>query len=86
MGGNGQGLRRGAFPRPDALIRIIEQPETPPEILRDGLRLNGMTLLNQDSRELVLDCDRIPSGGASGEPDALGRKRYLVGGLPRALR
>src|SRR5258708_3327628 len=32
---------------PGAIIRIIEQPETPPHILRDALRLNGMTLLNQ---------------------------------------
>src|SRR5207249_2224090 len=27
----------------DALIRIIEQPETPTEILRDAVRLNGFT-------------------------------------------
>jgi Tfp pilus assembly PilM family ATPase len=40
--------------------------------------------MNQDCREFVLECDRIPTNGASGEPDALGRKRYLVGGLPRA--
>jgi type IV pilus assembly protein PilM len=72
-----------AVSSPDALIRIIEQPETPPEILRDALRLNGMALLNQDSRELVLDCDRIAPVGSPTETDALGRKRYLVGGLPR---
>jgi type IV pilus assembly protein PilM len=82
MGGSAKACAVGVS-SPDALIRIIEQPETPTEILRDALRLNGMALLNQDSRELVLDCDRIPSNGASGEPDALGRKRYLVGGLPR---
>src|SRR5579871_158008 len=46
---------------PEALVRIIEQPETPPEILREALRLNGVALLNQDCREFVLDCDRIPS-------------------------
>jgi type IV pilus assembly protein PilM len=73
-----------AVSSPDALIRIIEQPETPTEIMREALRLNGMALMNQDCREFVLDCDRIASHGASGEADALGRKRYLVGGLPRA--
>jgi type IV pilus assembly protein PilM len=73
-----------AVSSPDALIRIIEQPETPTEIMREALRLNGMTLMNQDCREFVLDCDRIPTNADSREPDALGRKRYLVGGLPRA--
>jgi len=73
-----------AVSSPDALIRIIEQPETPPEILRDALRLNGMTLMNQDCREFVLDCDRIPVNGAAAQTDAVGRKRYLVGGLPRS--
>jgi type IV pilus assembly protein PilM len=65
----------------DAILRIIDQPETPTEILRDALRFNGMTLLNQDCREFVFDCDQI----AVTSPDALdqGKKRYLVGGLPR---
>jgi len=72
-----------AISNPDSLIRIIEQPETPPEILRDALRLNGMVLLNQDCKDFVLDCDRIPTSATSAEPDVLGRKRYLVGGLPR---
>jgi type IV pilus assembly protein PilM len=43
----------------DSLIRIIEQPETPREILRDALRLNGLSLLNQDVKEFVLDCERV---------------------------
>ena len=42
-----------------------------------------MALLNQDCRDFVLDCDRIVPLGAPNEADALGRKRYLVGGLPR---
>ncbi|MEI9892671.1 MAG: hypothetical protein WDN28_01820 [Chthoniobacter sp.] len=53
--------------------------------MREALRLNGMTLLNQDCREFVLDCDRIVPLGGENESDALGRKRYLVGGLPRSL-
>ena len=69
---------------PDALIRIIEQPETPPALLRDALRLNGLTLLNQDVKNFVLDCDRIETGDAQqGESGSATRKKYLVGGLPR---
>jgi type IV pilus assembly protein PilM len=68
---------------PGALIRIIEQPDTPPDILRDALRLNGMALLNQDCREFVLDCDLIPAK-AGAESSVTGTRRYLVGGLPRA--
>jgi type IV pilus assembly protein PilM len=67
---------------PDALIRIIEQPETPPHILRDALRLNGMSLLNQDVKSFVLDCDFIAPVASEGEAGAP-RMRYLVGGLPR---
>src|SRR4051812_24040802 len=69
---------------PDALIRIIEQPETPPHILRDALRLNGMTLLNQDVKSYVLDCDFIGPVSTEGEGNgAAPRMKYLVGGLPR---
>src|SRR5205823_4896482 len=68
----------------ESLIRIIEQPETPVEILRDALRLNGIALLNQDCKDFVLDCDRIPTNENSAEPDVAGRKRYVVGGLPRS--
>ncbi len=82
MGGTAKACAVGVS-TPDALIRIIEQPETPPELLREALRLNGMALLNQDCREFVLDCDRIAPLGSPNESDALGRKRYLVGGLPR---
>lgn len=69
---------------PGALIRIIEQPETPPHILRDALRLNGMTLLNQDVKSFVLDCDLIPTIAEPVEHgESAARFRYLVGGLPR---
>jgi type IV pilus assembly protein PilM len=65
----------------DSLIRIIEQPETPREILRDAIRLNGLSLLNQDVKEFVLDCEKIsnadPEGGAAKQV------KYLVAGLPR---
>ncbi len=67
---------------PDALIRIIEQPETPTNLLRDALRLNGMALLNQDVKSFVLDCDLIPAPTGQ-DPAANQRRKYLVGGLPR---
>ncbi len=74
-----------AVSSPDALLRIIEQPETPVELLRDALRLNGIALLNQDCKEFVLDCDKIEAGGdpATAEKGKSGPRRYLVGGLPR---
>lgn len=66
----------------NALLRIIEQPKTPPELLRTGLRLNGPALLNQDVKDYVLDCAQVDlvDGVDTGE----GKERqYLVGGLPR---
>ena len=75
-----------AVSSPDTLLRIIEQPTTPTHLLRDALRLNGLTLLNQDCRNYVLDCDQIASApGHAPAPTANGRStsRYLVGGLPR---
>lgn len=77
-----------AVTSPEAIIRIIEQPVTPCEILRDALRINGFSLLNQDCRDFVLDCDLIESGDGNGErepaaPGVLPKKKYLVGGLPR---
>jgi type IV pilus assembly protein PilM len=79
-----------AVTNPDALLRIIEQPSTPREVLRDALRINGFSLLNQDVREFVLDCAVIESAtGAEKQPvpasGNLPKMKYLVGGLPRAL-
>src|SRR5271155_2181246 len=56
-----------AVTSPDSIIRIIEQPETAVEMLREALRLNGMSLLNQDCRSFVIDCDLIPGGIAASE-------------------
>jgi type IV pilus assembly protein PilM len=66
----------------DSLIRIIEQPETPKEILRDAIRLNGLSLLNQDVKEFVLDCEKIASAEAPA-PGSPNHSKYLVAGLPR---
>ena len=73
---------------PDAMVRIIEQPETPPEVLREALRLNGTALMNQDCRGFVLDCvDCEKPAPAVQTPSATApvpQRRYLVAGLPRA--
>src|SRR6202030_4474191 len=44
-----------AISDPAALLRIIEQPDTPVELLRNALRLNGLAVLNQECRDFVLD-------------------------------
>ena len=86
MGGTAKGTAV-AVSSGEALMRIIEQPETPPEMLRDALRFNGSTLLNQDCKNFVLDCDLIdtPTTDAATPPanGAPKTKRYLVAGLPR---
>ncbi|MEY2479239.1 MAG: type pilus assembly protein PilM [Verrucomicrobiota bacterium] len=41
---------------PGALLRIIEQPDTPIDLLRNALRLNGLAVLNQECKDFVLDC------------------------------
>lgn len=78
MGGSTKHLAL-AVSSSDALIRIIEQPETPTEMLRHAVRLNGQSLLNQDVRDFVLDCALIPNATTLDG----NKRRYLVGGLPR---
>jgi len=80
----------------DSLIRIIEQPEMPREILRDAIRLNGLSLLNQEVKEFVLDCEIISAGvtakpakAAKGDVPATAAVamqpvKYLVAGMPRS--
>ena len=72
---------------PDAVIRIIEQHETPTQILREALRLNGMALLNQEVKDFVLDCDLIQTAESpeAGPNPNRQRRPYLVGGVPRVL-
>ena len=71
-----------AVSHPESLIRLIDQPETPTDILRDALKLNGTMLLNQDCKSYVLDCDLVPTTGPV-ESEQGPQKRYLVAGLPR---
>ena len=90
MGGSAKGCAV-AVSSQDALMRIIEQPETPPELLRDGLRMNGALLMNQDCKNFVLDCvdcEMPAAAHAPGTPMAAAnpqgaQRRYLVAGLPR---
>lgn len=72
---------------PESLIRIIEQPETPPELLRMALRLNGLALLNQDCKDYVLDCARVTTDSATPVDAVSGnaKARYLVAGMLRSL-
>lgn len=72
-----------AVSHPDSIIRLIDQPDTPTELLREALRLNGAMLLNQECKNYVLDCDLVPTNGPV-ETEQGQKKRYLVAGLPRA--
>ncbi|MGI8891105.1 MAG: pilus assembly protein PilM [Chthoniobacterales bacterium] len=78
---------------PDALLRIIEQPNTPVELLRSALRLNGLAVLNQECKDFVLDCAPVsavalaavaPDGSTMPAPSG-GKTRYLVGGMLRPV-
>jgi type IV pilus assembly protein PilM len=78
---------------PSTILRIIEQPDTPLELLRNALRLNGLAVLNQECKDFVLDVAPVagqnnsestsekPSGGGTG---VMTQTKYLVGGIPRS--
>lgn len=65
----------------EAVIRIVEQPETPREILREALRHSGESLLNHDVHDHVIDCASLRSAHGA-QP---GLRPYLVGAVPREL-
>jgi Tfp pilus assembly PilM family ATPase len=82
---------------PGALLRIIEQPSTPPELLRNALRYNGLGMLNQDCKDFVLDVASISAqappiegnsgngeGGVAVQAPVSTQTRYLVGGMLRS--
>jgi len=81
---------------PDSLLRIIEQPHTPIDLLRNALRLNGLAVLNQECKDFVLDCAPVAATAANGNtngsdtenavveaPPQKGKAKYLVGGMLR---
>jgi Tfp pilus assembly PilM family ATPase len=81
---------------PGTILRIIEQPDTPVELLRNALRLNGLAVLNQECKEFVLDVAPVVNGGSTIDKPAGGRSnvavqsgvatqtKYLVGGMLRS--
>jgi Tfp pilus assembly PilM family ATPase len=88
LGGGGRAYAV-ATSDPSALLRIVEQPNTPVELLRSALRLNGLAVLNQECKDFVLDCAPISAVAVAGVApngaaiEGSGRTRYLVGGLLR---
>ena len=80
---------------PSSLLRIIEQPDTPVDLLRNALRLNGLAVLNQECKDFVLDCAPVAVNGnheveAEGQAPAdsgygagVPKKKYLVAGMLR---
>ncbi len=95
LGGSAKGCAV-AVSDPSSLLRIIEQPDTPVDLLRNALRLNGLAVLNQECKDFVLDCAPVSGNGSnghsangsgSGSDDANGsavaKKKYLVGGMLR---
>ena len=78
---------------PSTILRIIEQPDTPLDLLRNALRLNGLAVLNQECKEFVLDVAPVASHGDSGATSekastggtsVLTQTKYLVGGIQRS--
>jgi Tfp pilus assembly PilM family ATPase len=96
LGGSAKGCAI-AISDPDSLLRIIEQPETPIELLRNALRLNGLAVLNQECKDFVLDCAPVSANGANGHAangtngntneaaaaNGVVLKKYLVCGMLR---
>ena len=81
-----------AISDPESLLRIIEQPNTPIDLLRNALRLNGLMVLNQECKDFVLDCAPLApestngsaNGEGSGPATAVSAKtKYLVAGMLR---
>jgi Tfp pilus assembly PilM family ATPase len=96
LGGSAKGCAI-AVSDPASLLRIIEQPNTPIDLLRNALRLNGLAVLNQECKDFVLDCAPVAeemnghgTNGANGNGTednqvnhTVPRTKYLVGGMLR---
>lgn len=84
-----------AVSEPTSLLRIIEQPATPVPLLRNALRYNGLTMLNQECKDYVLDVAAVTGadttqttgengeGGVAVQTAVATKTRYLVGGMLR---
>ena len=96
IGGSTKGCAL-AVSDPNSLIRIIEQPHTPVDLLRNALRLNGLAVLNQECKDFVLDCAPVAAHGLEAAPAAdaaqggsettmvATKAKYLVGGMLRPV-
>ena len=91
LGGSAKGCAV-AVSDPASLLRIIEQPDTPVDLLRNALRLNGLAVLNQECKDFVLDCAPVSANGSNGHHSngsttdggyTVPQKKYLVGGMLR---
>ena len=96
LGGSASGCAI-AVSDPESLLRIIEQPSTPIDLLRNALRLNGLMVLNQECRDFVLDCAPLSpettngsgtsggghESGTSSQTAVAVQTKYLVGGMLR---
>jgi Tfp pilus assembly PilM family ATPase len=98
LGGSAKGCAI-AISDPESLLRIIEQPNTPIDLLRNALRLNGLMVLNQECKDFILDCaplspEATNGSGTNGAANGLGevtapasngnaKTKYLVGGMLR---
>jgi Tfp pilus assembly PilM family ATPase len=95
LGGSAKGCAI-AFSDPGVLLRIIEQPDTPVELLRNALRLNGLAVLNQECKDFVLDVSpakvrsqaTASNGADTGafvvQTNVMVQTRYLVAGMLRS--
>ena len=89
LGGSSKGCAI-AVSDPESLLRIIEQPNTPIDLLRNALRLNGLMVLNQECKDFVLDCAPLSPENTNGSAEAHApasngnaKTKYLVGGMLR---
>src|SRR6266513_5954714 len=51
---------------PTNILRIIEQPDTPLELLRTALRLKRRAVLNEECKDVVLDGAPVSGDGNDG--------------------
>lgn len=98
LGGNVRGCAL-AISDPAVLLRIIEQPSTPIDLLRSALRLNGLAVLNQECKDFVLDVapvcangignegrtSEVDSGRVAVQSAVVTKTKYLVGGMLRQI-
>lgn len=66
LGGTSKGFAIGVSD-PGSLLRIIEQPDTPIDLLRNALRLNGLAVLNQECKDFVLDCAPVMANSSAAQ-------------------